>query len=59
MSALSEVTCAVFFGALDTVLQLGVNFVPGGLHMSTGMKTAIKGAKSLAENGEGPNAFGG
>lgn len=58
LGQLDNVICAVMLEAFKVIVDVGIAFVPGGAVLK-GAETAVRGAKSFAENGlEAADFFG-
>ncbi|KAH6679383.1 hypothetical protein B0J14DRAFT_686437 [Halenospora varia] len=58
LPAAAQVGCAIIFGALNAVVELGTMAIPGaGPGMNAGMKASIQAAKTIAENGKEASTF--
>ncbi|KAF2183380.1 hypothetical protein K469DRAFT_211108 [Zopfia rhizophila CBS 207.26] len=58
LAQLDNIICAVMLESFKTILEVGIEFVPGGAALN-GAKTAVQGAKSFVENGlEAADFFG-
>ena len=57
LPAIAEIGCAILFDAFDLILEVGLAAIPGVGEMTVGMKAAIQGAKTLAENGQDALSF--
>ncbi|KAL9617420.1 MAG: hypothetical protein Q9160_007777 [Pyrenula sp. 1 TL-2023] len=58
LEKLDNLLCAVMLEAFKTIIEVGIEFVPGGAVLN-GAKAAVQGAKSFAENGlEAADFFG-
>jgi hypothetical protein len=56
LSQLDHVFCAVMLKAFSTIAEVGVSFIPGVGEVNA-LKTAVKGAKTFAENAMDSNNF--
>lgn len=50
LSRLDDVICAVMLSALMTIVEVGVNFIPGGGAVSRATRAVVEGAKTFEEN---------
>ncbi|KAI1139979.1 hypothetical protein F5Y05DRAFT_337695 [Hypoxylon sp. FL0543] len=50
LAKLDEVLCAVILSAITTIIEIGIDFVPGGAETEA-VKKAVEGAKTFVENG--------
>ncbi|KAI1074014.1 hypothetical protein F5B20DRAFT_565224, partial [Whalleya microplaca] len=58
LAQLDHILCAVMLSAFKTIIEVGIDFVPGGAALN-GAKAAVEGAKSFVENGlEAADFFG-
>ncbi|KAL9621687.1 MAG: hypothetical protein Q9160_003940 [Pyrenula sp. 1 TL-2023] len=58
LARLDNVICAVMLESFKIIVDVGINFVPGG-QVLNGAKVAVQGAKTFAENGlEAADFFG-
>ncbi|KAI1091489.1 hypothetical protein F5B19DRAFT_263676 [Rostrohypoxylon terebratum] len=51
LSELDDVICAVMVSAVVTLVEEGLDHLPGGTRTLDAVKKAVKGAKTFAENG--------
>ncbi|KAI0815442.1 hypothetical protein GGR55DRAFT_346746 [Xylaria sp. FL0064] len=56
LAQLDNIICAVMLSAFKTILDIGLEFVPGG-QASGAIKAAVQGAKSFYQNGEDAASF--
>ncbi|KAI0429383.1 hypothetical protein F5Y09DRAFT_342700 [Xylaria sp. FL1042] len=56
LAELDNIICAVMLSAFKTILDIGLEFIPGG-QASGAIKAAVQGAKSFYENGEDAASF--
>lgn len=57
LPAVAAIGCRVLFNSFDLVLQLGAAAIPGAGQVGAGMSTAVRAAKTIAENGETAAGF--
>ncbi|ORY17841.1 hypothetical protein BCR34DRAFT_10171 [Clohesyomyces aquaticus] len=50
LQQLDNIICAVMLESFKQILEIGIDFIPGGAEVN-GIRRAVEGAKSFAENG--------